>query len=69
MLTFADTGKVAAWNEQPSIFTSARESGVNTAFVGWFHPYSRVLARSLNHCFWYPYPERAVKTDYSAKSD
>jgi len=55
-LTLADTGKVAAWSELPSVFSSAREMGVNTGLVGMFHPYSRVLGRSLNSCNWYPYP-------------
>jgi len=53
-LTLADSGKVVGWTELPSVFDSARELGVNTALVGWFHPYSRLLGRSLNYCAWYP---------------
>ena len=54
-LTLADSGKVVGWTELPSVFDGARELGVNTALVGWFHPYSRILGRSLNYCAWYPY--------------
>jgi hypothetical protein len=55
-LTLADTGKVVSWSELSSVFSSARELGVNTAVVGWYHPYDRVLAGALNYCVWYPYP-------------
>jgi hypothetical protein len=54
-LTLADTGKVVGWSTLPSVFDSARDLGVNTALVGWFHPYRRILARGLNFCTWYPY--------------
>ena len=54
-LTLADSGKVVGWTELPSVFDGARELGVNTALVGWLHPYSRILGRSLNYCAWYPY--------------
>ena len=30
--------------------------GVNTALVGWYHPYSRLMGGSLNYCSWYPFP-------------
>jgi len=56
-LTLADTGKVVLWEDLPSVFDSARALGVNTALVGWHHPYDRVLGRSLNYCSWYPYTE------------
>lgn len=55
-LTFADTGKLASWRETPSIFAAARDMGVNTALVGWAHPYARVLEHDLNFCEWYPIP-------------
>jgi hypothetical protein len=55
-LTLADSGEVVAWTQLPSVFASAGELGFNTALVGWYHPYSRVLGRSLNYCAWYPWP-------------
>jgi hypothetical protein len=56
MLTIADTGEVVAWSALPSVFASARQLGFNTALVGWYHPYSRLLGQSLNYCAWYPFP-------------
>lgn len=41
-----------AWSAAPNVFDKARESGFNTAVVGWFHPYCRVLNRSLTKCYW-----------------
>jgi hypothetical protein len=55
-LTFADTGATMGWTDLPSVFSQARGLGVNTAVVGWYHPYSRVLGGSLNYCSWYQLP-------------
>jgi hypothetical protein len=41
-----------AWSAAPNVFDKARESGFNTGLVGWFHPYCRVLNRSLTKCYW-----------------
>jgi hypothetical protein len=41
-----------ALNSIPNIFDSARELGFGTALVGWFHPYGRLLNRSLTKCYW-----------------
>jgi hypothetical protein len=42
----------ASWKSLPNVFDTARELGFNTALVGWFHPYGRVLNRSLTKCYW-----------------
>lgn len=55
-ITLADTDEVTSWSKLPSLFTSARDMGVNTALVGWYHPYSRLLNGALNYCAWYPFP-------------
>jgi hypothetical protein len=55
LLTRAENGTVASWSEMPSVFSSARELGVNTALVGWYHCYDRVLGGSLNYCAWHPF--------------
>lgn len=55
-LTLADTGVTTNWSELPSVFDGARALGLNTAVVGWYHPYGRVLGRSLNYCSCYPLP-------------
>jgi len=40
------------WNSVPNVFDRARELGFNTALTGWFHPYGRLLNRSLTACYW-----------------
>ncbi len=40
------------WGSLPNVFDSARDLGFNTALVGWYHPYGRVLHRSLTECYW-----------------
>jgi hypothetical protein len=40
------------WGSLPNVFDAARDLGFNTALVGWFHPYGRVLNRSLTKCYW-----------------
>jgi len=40
------------WSTQPNIFSDARALGLNTALVGWFHPYCRVIGDSLTKCNW-----------------
>lgn len=51
-LTLADTGAVTPWSQLPSVFSKARELKLNTALVGWLHPYDRVLRTDLNFCSW-----------------
>ena len=40
----------------PSVFSTARAMGFNTAVVGWYLPYSRLFGKDLNYCSWYPFP-------------
>ena len=54
-LTLADSGAVTSWSQLPSVFSSARQLGVNTALVGWCIPYSRLLGKDLNYCAWHSY--------------
>jgi hypothetical protein len=55
-ITLADTGATTTWTAQPSVFSEARKLGVNTALVGWYIPYDRMLGSSLNFCAWYSFP-------------
>jgi hypothetical protein len=41
-----------AWSSAPNVFDAARDLGFNTALVGWFHPYGRLLNHSLTKCYW-----------------
>src|SRR5579884_1317631 len=42
------------WRNQPTVFSRAREMGVNAAVVGWHHPYCRILGDELAYCFALP---------------
>ncbi len=44
------------WNEVPGVFTAARQAGLNTALVGWYFPYCRLLNASLTDCASWPMP-------------
>ena len=52
MLKFGDDTEAVPWSAQPNIFSRAREAGFNTALVGWFHPYCRIIGSSLTKCVW-----------------
>lgn len=54
MITFHDDKKSVGWDTQPNIFSRAREAGLNTALVGWYHPYCRVIGDALTNCSWQP---------------
>jgi len=40
------------WNSIPNVFDAARARNLNTAVVGWYHPYGRLLNRSLTQSYW-----------------
>ena len=52
MIKFGDDAPAVSWSAQPNIFSRARELGFNTALVGWYHPYCRILGSSLTRCAW-----------------
>ena len=41
-----------SWSSIRNVFDAARGLGFNTALVGWYHPYGRLLNRSLTRCYW-----------------
>lgn len=53
MLKFEDRSQ-AAWSKQPNIFTQAREAGLDSALIGVYHPYSRVIGGDTTYCANYP---------------
>ena len=60
-MTLYKTGSVVNvettnWSQLPTVFSAAHALGVNTAVVGWFIPYSRLLSPDLNYCEWHPFP-------------
>jgi hypothetical protein len=58
LLTFPTQQAAVGWSSQPDIFTAARAAGFNTALVGWYHPYCRVIGDRLTSCLWEPANER-----------
>jgi hypothetical protein len=46
--------KPVPWSAFPNVFDDARELGFNTALVGWYHPYGRLLSGNLTEYFWTP---------------
>ncbi|HYH00759.1 MAG TPA: sulfatase-like hydrolase/transferase [Terriglobales bacterium] len=59
LIQFAGTETWVPWSGEQNVFTRARRLGVNSALVGWYHPYCRVIAGTLNACVWdgSPYEE------------
>lgn len=43
-----------SWRGEHNVFSRARELGVNTAIVGWHHPYCRIIGDEVTHCFAMP---------------
>lgn len=55
-VTLFDTGQTTTFNQLPNVFFDARRLGFNTAVLGWFVPYDRLLSGQLNFCQWYAWP-------------
>ena len=51
-LRLASRSEPLAWSSLPNVFDAARDLGFNTALVGWYHPYGRLLNHSLTKCYW-----------------
>jgi hypothetical protein len=49
-VTYDGAVEPVGWSRQPNIFSSAREIGVRSAVVGWYHPYCRVIGGDLTRC-------------------
>jgi hypothetical protein len=52
-------GGWVTWKDQESILSFARKEGFNTAVIGWFHPYCRILNGDVTHCWWEAMPFQA----------
>jgi hypothetical protein len=52
LLRTASRPEPFAWSSVPNVFDTARDLGFNTGLVGWYHPYGRLLNRSLTKCYW-----------------
>ena len=52
MITYRDAASPVPFSRQPNVFSNARELGFNTAVVGWYLPYCRIIGHSLTRCSW-----------------
>ncbi len=56
-LTVEGTTETVSWSLRPHVFSRARELGVNSGIVGWYHPYTRLFNDSVSFCYWDPLPQ------------
>lgn len=61
-LTLSNGAKVK-WSEQSTVFSQARAEGFSSGVAGWYHPYCRILGRSLDWCLWGDLSELATMND------
>jgi len=40
-----------SWEDEPTIFSKAKENGLRTALIGWYMPYCSVMSASLDSCY------------------
>ncbi len=53
-LEFLDDAQRRTWRDSVNVFTAAHSMRMNTALVGWYHPYCRVFGDLLASCYWLP---------------
>jgi arylsulfatase A-like enzyme len=60
-IMYADPGDTneVRWSEEPNVFSRARALGIDSALIGWYHPYCRELTRDLTSCWWTAMPFQA----------
>jgi hypothetical protein len=51
LLTFED-GHSRLWGNEPTLFSTAAETGRRVGLAGWYHPYCRTLTNSFVECYW-----------------
>lgn len=57
-ITYLDTDETVLWGSRPNVFSKARSLEFNTAFIGEYLPYSRLIGKDLSYCNWYSfYPD------------
>lgn len=64
-------GKPVSWHDEPNVFQHAHSLGVNTALVGWHHPYCRVIGDSVSDCVEVPngHPTAALLREISVADE
>ncbi|HXG64857.1 MAG TPA: sulfatase-like hydrolase/transferase [Blastocatellia bacterium] len=49
-ITYDESNETVGWSTQPNLFSRAYAAGYNTAAIGWYHPYCRIIGGSLTYC-------------------
>jgi len=52
MFQFAGSNPWHAFDARATLFSEAHRLGWTTGVAGWYNPYCRILAQSLDSCFW-----------------
>ena len=64
LLVHPESAAQVSWRSELNVFAETRSAGFNTALVGWYHPYCRVLGVSLTNCDWWPMNFQANSMGY-----
>lgn len=64
LLIHPESASPVPWRSESNVFAETRSAGFNTALVGWYHPYCRVLGDSLTSCDWWPMNLQANSMGY-----
>lgn len=63
-ITYQDTDETVEWGSRPNVFSRARTLGLNSALIGEYLPYSRLIGKDLSYCNWYSfYPDYVSPVD------
>ncbi len=57
-IKYLDKKEFIDWGSQPNVFSRARQLKVNTAFVGDYLPYTRLIGKDVTFCDWFQYYPR-----------
>ena len=52
MVKLAGSEQWKAFDSHATLFADAQRFGWTTGIVGWYNPYCRIVAGTLNYCFW-----------------
>jgi hypothetical protein len=69
LLTLPGRTEPVGWSATADVFSDARALGFNTALVGWYHPYCRVIGSRLTGCDWGAATQRLDTTKLSLKKN
>jgi len=53
LIRFDDAEANVDWKLQSNVFSIAENMGINSAVVGWYHPYSRIVGNHVGYSSWY----------------